>query len=208
MIRIGVNRVYGMNDFTTFTEEDFKNALELNKELAKNTPEKNQKLLSELDRLEAEAVFSQSINQGQNRHEPIKVEPVRKPEPEKKPFYNYNLYFRSENPPNMYKLSGDLSTFDEHDIEFNSFLPQRVLNDYLENQRKKYIDELSNKDLLKNPFVERKEKPTEDPITTNEDQYVPKPPPKWKKFTDKEGDVYYYNVVTKVTQWEKPDEFE
>jgi hypothetical protein len=212
MIRIGVNRIYGMNDTTTFTEEDFRNALELNKELAKNSLEKNQKLISELDRIEAEAVCLQSLNQCEHRpvYEPPKAT-ISKQEPAKKPFHNYGLFFRSETSPSVYKLSGDLSTFDEQDIEFNNCFPQRVVTDFLEQQRKQYIDELSNKDLLKAPFVQKKEK-SKDELVGKMDfdpvEVVPKPPPKWRKFTDKEGDTYYFNVVSKVTQWDKPEEFE
>lgn len=196
MIRIGVGKVYGMNDVTSFTEEDFKNATELKRELDKNRSECNKKMMDELTKQ-----FSQTE--------------VKKPEPEKNPFYSYNVFFRSEEAPGVYKLSGDLSSFNEQDLEFNNILPQRVsdyLSDYLESQKKKCIDELSNKDLLKRPFIEPKEETrSKDELAGRLDEEfteVPKPPLKWKKFTDKDGDVYYYNLVTKTSQWNRPDEFE
>lgn len=229
MIRIGVNKVYGMNDVTTFTEEDFRNAMELNRELAKNSPERNKKLMDELERLETEALMCQTLRnefeKGRPRTEPSNpfvgvqdpshTQP-KKPEPEKKSFYNYNVFFRSEEPPSVYKLSGDLSSFNEQDIEFNNILPQRVLNDYLENQRKKCIDELSNKDLLKKPFVEPKKEPrSKDELAGRIDEEfmeVPKPPPKppkkWIRYIDSDGDEYFLNVITGVTQWKRPDNFE
>ena len=181
------------SNLSAFTEENFKNELKLNEELVK----KCQKLMNELDRLKTKAVLSQSLNNlhfsasksGCGPSIPSKIEP------EKTPFYNYGLDYL-ENPPSVYKLSGDLSTFDEHDIEFNSFLPQRVLSDYLENQKKKYIDELSNKDLIKNNFV--------DGVTKS----LPKPPKKWVKFVDEEGDEYFYNTITGISQWKRPDKYE
>lgn len=188
------SKIYGMNDVTSFTEEDFKNAPEL-------------KLTSELERLKEEAVFIQSLGKRPELQEPKPLKPASA----RKPFHNYGLFFRSEDSPDVYKLSGDLSTFDERDIQFNNNLPQRVLNDYLEHERKKCIDELSNKDLLKTPFLTKKETKTKDELVGILDEdllEVPKPPPKWKKFADKDGDVYYYNIVTKVTQWNKPDNFE
>jgi hypothetical protein len=202
------NSVYGINDVTSFTEEDFKNALELNKELAKNSVEKNQKLLSELDRLETGCGKWGRAS----KHEPVVSHEERplKPDTTKKSFYNYGVFFKSEEAPGVYKLSGDLSTFDQQDLMFNQNLPQRELSDYLELQRRKCIDELSNKDLLKNPFVSRKEQEPVPKIKFVDDSLlnIPKPPPKWKKYTDKDGDVYYFNVKTKATQWDKPEEYD
>ncbi len=130
-------------------------------------------------------------------------------EPKKKPYRDYGLhrlhglYFHSKNSPNVYKLSGDLLTFDKQDIEFNNRLPQRILNNYLCNQKKKYIDELTNKDIQKS------KKSKDELVGRIEEEFVeiPKPPPKWRKFADKDGDIYYYNLVTKVSQWSKPDNF-
>jgi hypothetical protein len=46
-------------------------------------------------------------------------------------------------------------------------------------------------------------RPMDTPITISPIS-IPKPPPKWEAHKDSVGDTYYYNVVTKVTQWEKP----
>jgi hypothetical protein len=43
------------------------------------------------------------------------------------------------------------------------------------------------------------------PILPIED--CPPPPPKWKKYTDKDGDAYYYNMISGLTQWTKPANF-
>jgi hypothetical protein len=193
MIRIGINEVYEMNDYTTFTEDDFK-----------NSSERNKKLMSELEHLKE----LEDLLNIPKKTKPI-VKNVTPKEIQKNPFYS--LYFRSENPPNIYKLSGNLSTFDKQDVDFNSALPERILSDYLENQKKKYIDELSNKDLIMKPFIE---KPSKDELVgkiedelLHSDEDIPKPPSKWKEYVDKDGDTYYYNVLTKVTQWERPEYF-
>lgn len=50
--------------------------------------------------------------------------------------------------------------------------------------------------------------PQSQPEPPSEPKPKPPAPPKWKKYTDKDGDAYYYNLVTKKSQWDRPTEFE
>jgi len=194
------HHVYGMNDFITLTEEDYKDAREFVNKQQVNHPY--------IDNTELKSILLQGPLKCKKDEKDEKDEKYCERQAKKEPVKNtfYNVYYRSENPPNVYKLCGDFSTFDQRDIEFNNSLAPKMADDF-QNQKLMYAIKLSQKDIQKNPFI-RKEIVLEKVVECQETQEVPKPPPKWKKFVDSDNDVYYYNVITKECQWEKPENFE
>lgn len=138
--------------------------------------------------------------------------------PTKKPFYEQAFVFRSKDCPRVYKLNGDTTTFDEGDIIANHALKPKEYVDDFDYLRKQYLSGLTDKDMsfshhpLNPPRCKKQEKEDDEILIDVEShkesqEDTPKPPPKWKKYIDKDGDYYYYNVLTKLTQWNKPDNF-
>jgi hypothetical protein len=196
--------VYAMtNGITTFDVEDIINSDQIwkMKELEKQELEKQNELEKQkfIDSLNRDNSFTESYFVGYKKNlDEIRDKNIKKTPPSKNNFYK-NQCFRSEEPPNPYKLSGELTSFDNGEIQQNQSLTNRLYRDYLESQRNECISKLSDKDLKKKPFIKM-----ESIIETTGNFETPKPPPKWIEYKDKDGDTYYYNIVTKVTKWEKP----
>lgn len=118
--------------------------------------------------------------------------------------------FSSTETPSVYKLNGDQTTLLNKDITINDLLEPRN-TDYIEDRNKQetiyktFLSKDRAKKVLFGTIPEKEKSKIQEDIQIEENEAIPKPPVKWKILKDEDGDIYYYNVVTKACQWEKPE---
>ena len=206
------HNVYGMNDSTTLDEQDFESVRECMKVFNETLDERLKPRDIYVTEYAKNAKNVNELNVPVIRYK-FNVDKISLDKSKKKPFYNVNMYYHSVEAPNIYKLSGGCSTFDESEKCFNNALPNKEEMDDQEIMRNELRKFLSTKDIKKKPFGSQvaSQSSTEEPVKEPVKEPIkeaPKPPPKWEKYIDSEGDVYYYNIKTGQTQWNVPEELQ